>query len=188
MMMNCRFRNGFTLIEMMVTMVIIIVLAGLVLGSMGFVQDRQNRELAKTQIALLSNAIEDYKLDNGAYPGMQDDTPADGLVTQDLYQALFLDGLQNQSTIYLKQLDPRGNKQGWVTWNGGDSDNDSAVLSAGNLVITDPWGNPYRYRKGANAQNPDFDLWSSGKDGQTNSGADAASLNSSVNQDDIRNF
>jgi hypothetical protein len=55
-----------------------------------------------------------------------------------------------------------------------------------NLKIIDPWGNNYRYRKGTNAQNPDFDLWSMGKDGKTNTAT--PSTTQTDNKDDIRNF
>ena len=59
---------GFTLIELMAVITIIVILAGLVVGGLGFVNDRQAKEKAKVQIALLSKAIEEYKLDNGVYP------------------------------------------------------------------------------------------------------------------------
>jgi hypothetical protein len=55
-------------------------------------------------------------------------------------------------------------------------------------TIKDPWGNEYRYRKGTNAQNPDFDLWSCGKDGLTNFGPSASDIQDPKNKDDIRNF
>ena len=64
-------RNGraaFTLIELMAVITIIIILAGLVVGGMGFVTERQAKEKAKVQIALLSKALEEYKLDMGTYP------------------------------------------------------------------------------------------------------------------------
>ena len=54
--------------------------------------------------------------------------------------------------------------------------------------ILDPWGNEYLYRKGANAVNPDFDLWSKGKDGKTKTGTAAADMTSADMRDDIKNF
>lgn len=185
-------RCGFTLIEMLVVITIIMIIAGLVVGSMGFVQDKQARETAKAQIALLSKAIEEYKMDMGVYPGTNPNTPADGLVSEELYNALFHEGwnfVENNAgtaatakKIYLAQLDPRENKQGWV-----DKVAASATPAA-NQKIRDPWGNEYRYRRGSNAQNPDFDLWSSGKDGVTKTGATASDLNHKDCKDDIRNF
>jgi hypothetical protein len=103
---------------------------------------------------------------------------------------LFKDGYDYTSTatppadwdkatkIYLNELDPRSSKQGWVTKTA------AATPPASLLKITDPWKNNYRYRKGTEAQNPSFDLWSHGKDGEHNSTA----LDDPDNRDDIRNF
>ena len=193
-MKNTKNKRAFTLIEMIVVMTIVMLLAVLVVGSMGYVQGKQAREKAKAQIALLSKAIEEYKMDMGVYPGEDDNTAIDGDVSDQLYQDLFKDGYDYTSPddppptwtlarkIYLAELDPRDNKQGWVR-----------KLETGDPVpayedIVDPWGNPYRYRKGDNAQNPDFDLWSMGKDGKTNPGGSDADLKDKVNKDDIRNF
>jgi general secretion pathway protein G len=184
-MKQSSYRPGFTLIEMIAVITIIILLAGIVVGSMGYVQGRQAREKAKAQIALLSKAIEEYKMEMGVYPG--DDNTADtGDVSEDLYQALFKDGYDyiNDSPtgtwdkarrIYLPQLDPRDNKQGWV---------DKLATTdtvPDDLKIVDPWGNKYRYRRGTNARNPDFDLWSVGKDAKTNT----TEVKHADNRDDI---
>ena len=202
-------RNGlaaFTLIELMAVITIIVLLAGLVVGGMGFVSERQAKEKARVQIALLSKAIEEYKLDMGAYPGSTAAfggaaaTGVGGDYSQVLYTALFMDGFNytNPSTppanwtkaqkIYLPELDPRTTKQGWVTTTMGGT-------PTSNLKITDPWGKNYLYRvpnpdttKTSYAQNPDFDLWSSGKDMKTKTGDSAADLKHADTKDDIRNF
>jgi prepilin-type N-terminal cleavage/methylation domain-containing protein len=184
-------KAAFTLIELMVVITIIVILAGLVVGGMEYANQRQASEKTKVQIALLSKGIEEYKLDMGAYPGTADNTPIAGDVSEQLYQALFKDGYDytNPNTppnnwtkatkIYLNDLDPRNNKQGWVTTT-------TNAAPGANLKIIDPWGNNYRYRKGTNAQNPDFDLWSMGKDGKTNTAT--PSTTQTDNKDDIRNF
>jgi prepilin-type N-terminal cleavage/methylation domain-containing protein len=184
-------KAAFTLIELMVVITIIVILAGLVVGGMEYANQRQASEKTKVQIALLSKGIEEYKLDMGAYPGTADNTPIAGDVSEQLYQALFKDGYDytNPNTppnnwtkatkIYLNDLDPRNNKQGWVTTT-------TNAAPRANLKIIDPWGNNYRYRKGTNAQNPDFDLWSMGKDGKTNTAT--PSTTQTDNKDDIRNF
>lgn len=176
---------AFTLIELMAVIVIIVILAGLVVGGMGFVTDRQAKEKAKTQIKLLEKALEDYKLDNGTYPIA---TNAEGKTsTNILFQRLYWDGAKTTppGKIYLAELDPTTNRQGWTEGTGA------------NTKIIDPWGQEYRYRSGvdasgatnANAQNPDFDLWSIGKDGQTNhTNPTLQGAIGKPNRDDIRNF
>ena len=195
---------AFTLIELMAVITIIVILAGLVVGGLGFVTERQAKSKALLQIQLLSKAIEEYKLDMGRYPGNTENTPIAGTgVTTQLYTELFYEGYDynKQSTppatwektvsgnkvpkatrIYLSDLDPTTSKQGWVT------PVSPPAVPPTTARIDDPWGNEYRYRKGTNAQNPDFDLWSIGKDGNTNTANNAAGMRDPKNKDDIRNF
>lgn len=182
---------AFTLIEVLAVIAIIMILAGIVVGGMEYAKQRQASEKARVQIALLSKAIEEYKVDMGVYPGTDENTAVAGDVSEQLYQALFKDGYDytnpatppsswaKASKIYLNQLDPRSNKQGWVP-------KTTANTPGTNIKILDPWANGYLYRKGSNAQNPDFDLWSMGKDGKTNT--TNPSKTETDNKDDIRNF
>ncbi|MGL4399188.1 MAG: type II secretion system protein GspG [Luteolibacter sp.] len=198
-------RNGkpaFTLIELMAVITIIVILAGLVVGGLGFVTERQAKEKARVQIALLSKALEDYKLDMGTYPPTNDiSTVSKGAGSNTsamLYNALFYEGFEYAKTpgrpdatppkatkIYLQDLDPLSTKQGWVVTQATGDPKPS-------LVITDPWGNQYCYRTAVKAagtanpatQNPDFDLWSMGKD----SASKPATPGDTTNQDDIKNF
>jgi general secretion pathway protein G len=169
--MKMKFSNhqpkGFTLIEMLVVITIIVILAGLSMGGYSFVIQKQANSQAKIQISLLSKALEEYKLDNGEYP-------PDPTGSNDLYKALYWDSDDNgtgadtdtDQKIYVSQLDPDNNKQGWTEGTGA------------NAKIVDPWGKEYTYRRGDhdNAKNPDFDLLSKGKDGIEG------------NADDIDNF
>jgi type II secretory pathway pseudopilin PulG len=146
-----------------VTVTIIIILMALAVGGFDFVKQKQANDQAKIQISLLSNAIEEYKLDNGSYPA-GDGTSA---ANNNLFRVLFHDAATAEppEKIYVSQLDPDNNKQGWTEGTGE------------NVAIVDPWGEEYIYRRGddATARNPDFDLISKGKDGQENT------------PDDIRN-
>lgn len=187
--------GGFTLIELMAVITIIVILAGLVVGGLGFVTERQAKEKAKVQIALLSKAIEEYKLDMGKYPGSNDNSPAAGLISAELYDRLFYQGWEftnnpnrpdnatdpKATKIYLADLDPTSSKQGWVTPS-------TAANPPAAQKILDPWGKEYRYRKGNTAVNPDFDLWSEGKDGKTKTTTSAADMGSTDMRDDVKNF
>jgi general secretion pathway protein G len=180
--------TGFTLIELMAVITIILILFGLVIGGMSFVQERQAKERAKIQLALLTKALEEYKLDFGTYPPTPDKAKGDGN-SAILFKALYWDsdndgigvGQDDDQKIYLPQLDPTSGKQGWTTGNPG-----------ANTTIVDPWNIPYRYRTAVNAtgganantQNPDFDLWSSGKDADTL----PSTPSDKKNRDDIKNF
>lgn len=211
-------RNGkaaFTLIEVMAVITIIIILAGLVVGGMGFVTERQAKEKARVQIALLSKALEEYNLDMGTYPPTGNTIDGAGQSWDSLYTSLFYEGYdyakQNSpatwvktvgsntafpkaTRIYLTDLDPTSSKQGWM---------DSAFINNTTpplpkkdapkaTTVVDPWGKEYGYRTAVDAagasnkdtQNPDFDLWSWGKDGKTK----PATPSDAANRDDIKNF
>ena len=194
-------RAAFTLIELMAVITIIVILAGLVVGGLGYVTEKQASSKAKLQIALISKALEEYKNDMGQYPPTPN-LPAKGGTATSLYSALFYEGYdysknptQEPSTppkatkIYLPALDPTSSKQGWMDPITGANAVPPAP-SAAKTIVKDPWGNEYKYRSAFNAstppvantatQNPDFDLWSVGKDGNTGS---AATI-----KDDIKNY
>lgn len=185
-------RQGFTLVELMAVITIIVILAALVVGGMSFVTARQAKNKAQVQIALLAKSIEDYKLDMGRYPGVADDSPVDGTgMSEELYEALFYQGYQaaenpeatttgdEATKIYLAELDPTSSKQGWTG---------PASTVPVKTKILDPWGREYRYRKGINAQNADFDIWSTGPDGETNPADSPGALKDPKNRDDLKNF
>lgn len=168
-----RFRRGFTLIEMLAVITIIVILAGLVVGSIGFVNDKKARSLAEVQIALLADGLEKYKVANGEFPTGANAKAGD---SNYLFRALYWDTDNDGQPIeadddqetYVSELDPKNNKQGWI-----DGDRASAR-------ILDPWGKEYYFRSGKldggatnpDARNPDFDLWSAGPDGKTSTAGD----------------
>ncbi len=204
-------RPAFTLIELLAVITIIVILASLVVGGMSFVIERQAKEKARVQIALLSKALEDYKLDMGSYPLVATAPAVDptGNTASCLYIPLFFEGYDynKQATppatwtkkigtvdfpkstrIYLSALDPTSSKQGWV-----DAVTGTTPTPPASTTVKDPWGNEYRYRPSKsstgtdhpNTINPDYDLWSAGKDGKTKGGSSAADTKDPTNRDDI---
>ena len=190
-------RPAFTLIELMAVIVIIVILAGMVVGGLGYVNEKQARSKAQVQIALISKALEEYKLDNGQYPPTTNRTgswtTAAGTGTSAiLFDFLYFDSDRDSQgppgdadqKIYLPDLDPLTSKQGWTT---------GTVSRV--TKITDPWGNEYCYRTAMPAtgttantgtQNPDFDLWSMGKNGKSNP-ASTNQTDKTNNADDVTN-
>jgi len=59
---------GFTLVEILATVTVIGILAGIVLAAAGGVQKKAARDQAKTEIKTMCVAMERYKTDNGAFP------------------------------------------------------------------------------------------------------------------------
>lgn len=64
-------RNGFTLIELMVVLVILGVLAALIVPKVMDRPDEARRQAAKQDIATLGQALKLYRLDNMAYPSTE---------------------------------------------------------------------------------------------------------------------
>ena len=61
-------RSGFTLIEIILVVVIISILAGIAIPRMGGKAEKAQISAAKSNIAALSMAIQEYEMMNGDYP------------------------------------------------------------------------------------------------------------------------
>lgn len=68
---GCR-RRGFTLLELLVVMVIIGLLAGLVAPKYFDQIGKSNVQVAKAQIDALGKALDQYRVDVGAYPATEE--------------------------------------------------------------------------------------------------------------------
>ena len=61
-------KRSFTLIELLVVIAIIAILAGLILNTAGYIQQKGRTSRAEAEMAALAVALENYKADNGDYP------------------------------------------------------------------------------------------------------------------------
>ena len=66
--MKSRALSGFTLIELMIVVAVIVILASLVLAAAGSVQKKGARSRTEGEIAAIGAALESFKADNGDYP------------------------------------------------------------------------------------------------------------------------
>ena len=173
-----RSRAGFSLIELLVVVSIIVILAGITIGVMSRVSLKQDISQTRTNLLLVRNALEDYKNEQGFYPVGQDS------LSSSVFMALSGDptgqGQNPTEPIYLPRL----------------NDNDPSLVGMfnGNKVIVDAWGESFRYRSAldANGQpvtnvknNGDFDLWSIGPDSEPSDVNGSGLLTSEQTQDDI---
>jgi type II secretory pathway pseudopilin PulG len=125
----------------MVTVAIIVIIAGLTLGTLGYVNRKGAESRARAEVAALSAAIDSYKLDFGSYPASQ----------AVLFRELTGQGTNNKTKVFVEPT------PGMLATN------------AGVVSFTDPWGTAYLYRIGAQATNNVgfFDLWTT-SGGKTN--------------------
>lgn len=122
--------GGFTLVELLATIAVIVVVAGLTLGTLGYANRKGAEGRAKAEVASLAAAIDSYKLDQGIYP-----PPGD------LFRELTAQGSVNTSKVY---FEPRG----------------SIATNMVDGPFMDPWGAPYNYRTNDLRNVGFFDLWS----------------------------
>jgi general secretion pathway protein G len=162
---------AFTVIELLVVIAIIIILASLILSTVGYVQKKGARARAEAEIAAISAALESYKADNGIYPRDTTNSTTDNLNARTsgnptTYQtaSLFLyDSLFGSSTSGSRTA-ASGAKSYFAF--------KPNVLSPSDQTqnvqyVRDPFGNSYGYstayqKDPATGYNPTFDLWSTG--------------------------
>lgn len=150
-----RKRNGFTLIEMLVVLAILVLLMSMVgpkiLGS------RQKADInsAKTQIGMLQDSLQTYNIDMRTYPATEQ-----GLVAL----------VESPS----ESNDTKGAKGGASSNAGSKWDGPYVAKSS---IPKDPWGNDYQYEfpptHGKDKTIPN--LWSFGPDGEDGSEDDIVS-------------
>ena len=173
-------RSGFSLIELLVVVAIMVILAGITIGVMGRVNKKRDIDQTRTRLQMIRLKLEDYAAEhNGIYPVGQDAT----------------------SSIVYKALSGDFTGQGQnptepVYWPALNDDRNPALVGVlqGNRVILDAFGISYRYRaaldqNGEPVQNVkndgDFDLWSLGPDGEPSDINTSGTLDSPQTQDDI---
>lgn len=162
-------KNAFTIIELLVVISIIIISAGLILSTVGYVQKRGARSRAEAEIAAMSAALESYKADNGIYPRDTANSTTENLNARTSgnptnYQtaSLFLyDSLLGSATSGSRTTASGATAYFVFKPN---------MLSPGDQTqnvqyIRDPFGNSYGYstayqKNSATGYNPTFDLWS----------------------------
>jgi len=164
-----RYNAAFTLIELIVVTAVIIILTGLVLSTVGYVQKKGARARAETEIAAMSAACESYKADNGIYPRTVATDGFDPTTTnladyntpsRDMYGLISGDGNFDGT--------PDASARSYMTFKPNSllRSDMSNPPSPSNPVtaIRDQFGNSYGYSTmkasgGANGYNPTFDLW-----------------------------
>jgi prepilin-type N-terminal cleavage/methylation domain-containing protein len=160
-------RSGFTLIEMLTVIAVILVLSGLLLSVNSGVQTKAARSRAEGEIAAMSAACENYKADNGAYPrdpavtpvppapasggktdalnprntGTRSDSPAYQEASLELYKALSGNTLD---AAFKLTLGP-GKSYYEFKPNQLSIRKDSNGMITHVLFIQDPWGKSYGY-------------------------------------------
>lgn len=182
-------RKGFTLVEILIGVSILAMLAS---GMWVAVASYQNKKLVKkaeTEITLLEAAMNEYRTDNGGtLPFGRGDEESSNI----MYRALSCDDDNDGEPDDVAGVtrmpycptfnvikNPKAAEQGEgiPVLRASIRTRDKARKKM--LVVIDPWGKPYRYRLGCEAEddkgktgegvNADFDIFSQGPDGKGDS-------------------
>ncbi|MDZ4743968.1 MAG: type II secretion system protein GspG [Verrucomicrobiota bacterium] len=135
---------SFTLIEILAVISIILILAGITIGVIGYANNKAIRDRTTTEIKFIELQLERYKNEEGDYP-------------TNSFSSL------NNLFFYLGAARNNGNgtrpiaqfKSGQYTTNG----------AGGTNSLVDPYGNPYGYQCTGSNNLSGFDLWSTAGSG-----------------------
>ena len=167
---NSSFRaaGAFTVIELLVTITIILVLAGLVLATSGYVQTKVKRSRAEAEIAAISAALENYRADNGTYPTDTTNGTTNTLDARTMFNPTAVQYAAASAFLYRELSgDLIGNRE--PTEKSYFAFKPNMLLPADQtqavIAIADPFGHSYGYSTANQANpskgyNPTFDLWS----------------------------
>ncbi len=198
--------NGFTLVELMIVIGLLAFLGAGMWTARDYMQSRSLKSQAQSEIATLEASMNAYKADNG---GLLPFGKGDEWSSHVLYRALYCDenndgapdkekGTQTMRTPYCESLAIIADTKAEERERGIPVVKAKVVVteekakrkSGKFYLIFDPWGKPYRYRLGfeadeerrreGNGINPDFDIFSLGPDslgdGMTNTGDNADNI------------
>ncbi len=209
-----RAAKGFTLMEVLIVMVIIVVLATMTISIYTWLETRKSEQTAEAVVRRVTKALDSYHTDVGEYPyGTESPFRNNGVAVADgdeyssnvVYMALFGDykneGVPDRdAVIYDPELNPSTQPQNNPTVREIKLTNKKG-RQVKIYILADPWGLTYRYRLGheqpipnknpksskvvmGKGVNPDFDFWSFGKD----SDCDLDNYEAKENEDNISNM
>lgn len=162
-------RQGFTLVELLIVLAILVLLASLVgprlLGS----KQKADINAVKAQIGMFQSALERYSLDMNKFPSTEEGLVA--LVTKPGADGGSASG--DSSSTESANSDGSGDSASGSTEAGGSWD--GPYLKSENVPL-DPWGKAYGYEFPPTHNKINIpDIWSFGPDGQENTEDDIKS-------------
>ena len=161
-------RTGFTMIELLTVITVIMILAALVLGAAAYVSRKADEGRCQARMQTIKNALEEYKLDYGKYPQGTETTITGETTYNTLFKVLFSKPIVPPPTGGR----PSGETRPYLS--------DTNFLNS-SLQLVDPWGNYFRYKAPGTHNKTMYDLWPFGPNSVDDSG-------NATTSDDINNW
>ena len=140
--------RSFTLTEVLVVIAIIVILAGILIGGVGFAGRKADSAKAQAAIQILSAALEKFHSEKGYYPPCTS--------TEDVKFLLDSDNLKLELGSNKYNFFDKSSKKDFIELEG---------LSGSATTYDDPWGQAFQYKCPGDHNRSAFDLWSKGPDG-----------------------
>ena len=158
--------RAFTLIELLTVITIIGILVSITFGVTRGVKQRAAVQQARTELAVVSQSLEDYRRLYSDYPQLTIEDTKDAQKEVQLLKALIgLRGPTNDSVIKGKTFLDTANFS-VATVNAPEIQIDPYDAAANGAVLIDPWDRPYHYYYFNEANRRGYLLYSSGPDGE----------------------
>ncbi|TVP77462.1 MAG: prepilin-type N-terminal cleavage/methylation domain-containing protein [Puniceicoccaceae bacterium] len=174
-------QQGFTLIELLMVVAVILILAGITFGISRGVQNAQARAKAKAELAIIAQALEQFKSVHGDYPwaaGNPGNPTNNGRQLLRALAGFMTFAKNNQGTVVFRNASdiPTDGPRSFIDLTKVSMDRRASQLPSNpatpppNFYFMDPWGRPYVYRYKAAADDAwekfGYILFSNGPDGQ----------------------
>ncbi|MBA3963060.1 MAG: prepilin-type N-terminal cleavage/methylation domain-containing protein [Chthoniobacterales bacterium] len=167
--------DAFTVVELLVVMAIILVLAGLVLGTSGYVHSKAATSRAQAEIQAMSAGLENYKADNAIYPSNADTDALDArAMASSTYDPTTTSYTKTGQYLYVALTGDSSGNGSPATGKSYITFKTNQLSSTTPYTVIDPFGYSYGYSTAYPADlnktppvdppthgyNPTFDLWS----------------------------
>jgi prepilin-type N-terminal cleavage/methylation domain-containing protein len=147
--------RGFTLVEMITVVAVIVILAGLVISVSGLVTQQANKKRADGEIRTITNQLDSYKRDNGTYPRSDETDKLDPRVDVSPTSKKYIEANLIMYSAITGDFEPKDEPDGkpdkdakvYFTFTRGQLNfTKDATGNPGRIrYVADPWGNPYGY-------------------------------------------